>query len=213
MRGLFSYDGWLARILSKITDCICLSLLWLLCSLPLLTSGAATTALYYTVTKAVQSEGQGIWKSFWHSFGCNFKQCTVTSVILLFLYGILGFSLYSSWVLMRNGLVSTPLPIILLVIIATVTMWANYIFPYIARFENTTAQTLTNCAWLAFVHLLASVLFLVLFILAVVVFLLVPMGFLFAPAGYMMVTNTLYERIFQQYMPKDDLSVESHHRN
>ena len=44
MFGLFKYDGFLVQTCNKIVDCICLSLLWLVTSLPIVTIGAADAA-------------------------------------------------------------------------------------------------------------------------------------------------------------------------
>lgn len=49
MFGLFKYDSPFVQICNKIVDCICLSVLWLVTSLPVLTIGASTTALYYAI--------------------------------------------------------------------------------------------------------------------------------------------------------------------
>ena len=45
MRGDVT-DSGIMRVLSKICDIVCLNVLWLVCSLPIITIGASTTALY-----------------------------------------------------------------------------------------------------------------------------------------------------------------------
>lgn len=54
MGGLFDYDSKLFQLLLRVSDVVALSLLWLLCSLPILTLGASTSALYYTAMKLVR---------------------------------------------------------------------------------------------------------------------------------------------------------------
>ena len=63
MNRLFSLDGKLFHILSRIADLILLNVLWLLSSLPIITIGASTTALYYVMLKIVKNEDS----SFIHS--------------------------------------------------------------------------------------------------------------------------------------------------
>ena len=46
MGGLFDYDSKLFQLLLRVSDLVALSLLWLLCSLPVITIGASTSALY-----------------------------------------------------------------------------------------------------------------------------------------------------------------------
>ena len=75
MNRLFSLDGKLFHILSRIADLILLNVLWLLSSLPIITIGASTTALYYVMLKIVKNEDSYIIRSFFHSFllsGCSF---------------------------------------------------------------------------------------------------------------------------------------------
>ena len=47
MGGLFDYDSKLFQLLLRVSDLVALSLLSLLCSLPVITIGASTSALYY----------------------------------------------------------------------------------------------------------------------------------------------------------------------
>ena len=42
----FAYDSKFSQILMKICYCCYLNLLWFVCSIPIFTMGAATTALY-----------------------------------------------------------------------------------------------------------------------------------------------------------------------
>ena len=51
---VFRYQGGLWRALNTLTDIMALSVLWLLCSLPVLTLGAATTALYDSVVRCIR---------------------------------------------------------------------------------------------------------------------------------------------------------------
>ena len=60
---LFSYDSKFSQVLLKISYGCCLNLLWFLFSLPVITIGASTTALYYVSFKIVREEEHGIIKS------------------------------------------------------------------------------------------------------------------------------------------------------
>lgn len=51
---VFRYQGWLWRALNTLTDILALSVLWLLCSIPVLTLGTATTALYDSVVRCIR---------------------------------------------------------------------------------------------------------------------------------------------------------------
>ena len=42
--------------LSRIFDCLLLGILWMVCSIPVVTAGAAFTAVYYAYNKAVRQD-------------------------------------------------------------------------------------------------------------------------------------------------------------
>ena len=153
MFGLFKYDGFVVQICNKITDCICISLLWLVTSIPIITIGAATTALYYAVNNSIRYDRGGIWRSYWRSFRGNFKQATVIWLLLLLVYGVFGASLYCTYRLCMNGLLGKEMFYILLVVLALVMTWANMLFPYLAKFQNTTKMILKNCFGIGLLNL------------------------------------------------------------
>lgn len=53
-----------------------LSCLWYLCCLPVVTAGAATTALYYVTLKMARGQEGQLIPAFFHSFKQNLKQAT-----------------------------------------------------------------------------------------------------------------------------------------
>ena len=57
IKKIFGYEGSFITVTEKIFDIMFLSILWFLSCIPLLTIGAAVTALYYTVQKAKKNEG------------------------------------------------------------------------------------------------------------------------------------------------------------
>ena len=61
---VFRYQGGLWRVLNTLTDIMALSVLWLLCSLPVLTLGAATTALYDSVVRCIRYKQSGPYERF-----------------------------------------------------------------------------------------------------------------------------------------------------
>ena len=64
MRSLLNPENPVMRFLTKIGYTIILNLLWFLCSLPLFTIGASTTALYAVMQKLVRNEESGIASAF-----------------------------------------------------------------------------------------------------------------------------------------------------
>ena len=79
----FSYDSKFGQLFIKLSYGCCLNILWLVCSLPIITIGASTTALYYTSFKIAKDEGSFITTMFFRSFRQNFKQATIIWMIML----------------------------------------------------------------------------------------------------------------------------------
>ena len=91
MRSLLNPESPAMRFLTKIGYTIILNLLWFLCSLPLFTIGASTTALYAVMQKLVRNEESGIVSAFFTAFRQNFKQATKIWLVLLAALFFLGF--------------------------------------------------------------------------------------------------------------------------
>ena len=80
---VFRPDGGLHRLLSRITDIMALCGLWIVCSLPLFTVGAASSALYDTVVHSFRRGETVVYGRFFTSFRRNLKGGLVLSAIVL----------------------------------------------------------------------------------------------------------------------------------
>lgn len=67
-RSIFKPYGTVWTLLNTITDVLCLSLLWCLCSLPIITVGAATTALYDAAVRGIRYGQPGLYRRFFRTF-------------------------------------------------------------------------------------------------------------------------------------------------
>ena len=68
MRTLLDIDNPVIRFIIKIFDCMVLSVLWVAFSLPIITMGAASTALYSAIYHHIRMEEGYLWKSFWSAY-------------------------------------------------------------------------------------------------------------------------------------------------
>lgn len=160
---LFGYQSKFSRVMESIFNLVLLHFLWMIFSLPIVTIGASTTALYSVTMKIVKNEESYIIKGFWKAFRSNFKQATR-------LWGILAGAVV--WLLVTIRIcMSSFLPVlkaiqlcnagILLILILAIL----YVFPLQACYENTWQNTLKNsfyCAlrFLPWSVLMAGVIFL-----------------------------------------------------
>lgn len=126
-----------------------LNLLWLVCSLPIVTIGASTTALYYVTLKIAENEEGDITQQFFRSFKANFKQATVLWLILLAIGIVLGTDIYVLRHLSAatTGVVAVLLTLCLALVIVACVAYAAvlcYVFPLLARVDNTNVAMLKN---------------------------------------------------------------------
>ena len=83
--SIFDPEGPLMGTLAIIADLAILNLITLLCCVPVITAGAAMTAMHYVLLKIVRQEDGYITADFLRSFRQNFRQATaVWSLFLLF---------------------------------------------------------------------------------------------------------------------------------
>lgn len=145
MSGLFSLDGFLGRSLSRLADLIVLSILWIVFSLPIVTLGASTTALYTMTLRMVRDEEGKIAAGFFRAFKENFKSATCIHLFLLLLSGLVGYYWMLVGFLPEKFLVFfRGISILFWVLWLMETL---FVYPVQARFENTVWNTMKN-AWL-----------------------------------------------------------------
>lgn len=208
MGNLFNPENTLFQILTKAAGVIQLSLLWFLFSIPLVTVGASTTALYYTVNKTLFKNRGYIAQEFWGAFKSNFKQSTIAWIVILFFYilAVLDFYILRAF----GTLADYPNMdyVVLIILLALVTCWADYLFPCIARFANTTGKLLKNALIMALLNLPWTIFLLISFAAAVALFYAYPPLLFVVPALYMCCVVPILEQIFRKYMSPEDLAAE-----
>ena len=79
----FDLDGPIMRVLSKISDLLILNIITIICCIPIITAGAAFTAMHYCCLKLVRGKETSMTQDFFHSFKDNFKQSTIIWLIFL----------------------------------------------------------------------------------------------------------------------------------
>lgn len=158
-----NYDSKFSRIMIKLCYACFLNLLWLVCSLPVITIGASTTALYYACLKIVREEEFNAAGMFFRSFKQNFKQATVLWLIMLGTGLFLGTDGYILYHLRANstGAPAVIWTLMLALIIAAAVIWMIVllnIFPLTASVTNTNWEMIKNSFLIGTHYLFASIL-------------------------------------------------------
>ena len=209
MGRLFSYDSPIIQSINKIVDCAILSILWLIFSIPVITFGASTSALYYTVNKVIRHNRSHVWREFWGSFKANFKQSTIVWLILLVFTYVLGVDCIFLYNMIKAGTVASWILAPFAVTALFVVMWGIYTFAYIARFQASLKVIMKNSAFFVIRHLLRSVLLAVIFAASVAIFMFLPIVIVILPTLGMFLMTVILESIFERYMSDEDLVAEA----
>ena len=159
----FSYDSKFSQLLMKLCYACYLNLLWLLCSLPVFTIGASTTALYYASLKVVRGEESYVGRLFFRAFRENFRQATVLWLILLGIGLFLGADGYILYHLRAAsaGAAAIFWTLILALVIAVSVVYVivlEYVFPLLASVSNTNRAMLKNSFLIGTHYLFATIL-------------------------------------------------------
>lgn len=204
----FNWDNKFFQALGKLVDCMALSALWLVCSLPIVTFGASTSALYYAIHKSVRGNRGYMTKNFFHAFTKGFKQSTLSWLILLVVQIVLGMDAYITFQTLKTGNKMGVFFYFFLIMIVFSIIWACYLFPYAARFEDGVKATMKNALLMMIIHLPWSLLLLVLFAVAAIAVYVFPVLIFLMPALLFLTYDGILERIFRKYMSEEDLERE-----
>lgn len=149
--GIFSENSSLMQFLGKMGDLMILNLLFVICSLPLVTVGASLTALYRVTILRARGDESSILRLFWSAFRANFRQATFLELLMLVFAALACMDLY----LLYHGVAGESLLIVILCLlpVAIYLMVHSYVYPLCAQFENTVEQTIKNAFILAVGHL------------------------------------------------------------
>lgn len=137
--------------LNKLADLLLLNALWLICCIPVVTIGAATTAMYYVCIVSIRSGDGYVVRRFFKSFRENFKTATILWMLMLLLGTILGADLFFWYV--QGSLfakIMFVLSAVLAVLIGIVALWS---LPVLAKLDGSLKQTVVNAAKFAIAYL------------------------------------------------------------
>ena len=202
----FDLDSPFMSGLNKLADLVILNLITLLGCLPVLTAGASLTAMHYVLLKMVRNEEGYVFRDWFKSFKRNFRQATVIWIIFLAAGTMAALDL---WIIQENG-GAIPLFMKVFLILVILIVYAAYVwvFPILARYDNTVIKTVANALTMAFRVLPRTVLMGILAALPSLIFIYLPqvfpIVFLFGFTVPGMACAVLYSPVFRRMEPEED---------
>lgn len=200
MDKLFGPDSLFFKYGTILADLIILTIIWSLVSLPVITVGAATTAIYYVTTRQLSDREGYVTRDFFKSFKQNFITATLLTIIFMFFVIILFFNITSAY-----GTVFFYLSIVIAYeVIAT----AMYAFPILARFDLKLFGVLRNAFFMANRHIFTTLTcFVVLIALSLLTYKF-PFLFVVCVGLYCFITSIFFMMVFRKYVPDMDRDKE-----
>jgi uncharacterized membrane protein YesL len=177
---MFHPDSCLIRFLARICDLLLLNIVLILSCATIVFSGAAVTSLYAVTLKMLRGQDYTPIKDFLRGLRKNFLPSFPVTLLLfadVTLLAVLRITLYAETLLMPPTLF-----VLLAIITVFFTALLSWLFPLLARFENTFSRHLSNAVRLALANLPVTFLITAVNLLPVLLCLLLPvsMGVVFA---------------------------------
>ena len=153
--SFFNLDNPVFKFLSMSVDLVVLNIVFVITCIPVFTIGAALTSLQYVMVTGWDTQNSHLFKSYFKSFKQNFKQSTVVWLIMLAIGAFLGFT---GWMVYQQSKVDDSTLFMAFVVVFILICFVylcifTYIWPVIAKFENTTSMMFKNSLILAISHL------------------------------------------------------------
>ncbi|MGX7199642.1 YesL family protein [Enterococcus nangangensis] len=192
----------IAEKLTKIANLLLLSLLWVIFSLPIVTLGAATSALYASVYHCLIGERTDLFKTFLRTFKHSFSQATVAWLFYVTIVGIF----ILNWFLIQQRLDASWLnqfsQVFLLILSIGLLPVLFLMLAYISRFRDPLKKIFLNCVMLLLLNF-TKYLWLLVTLLVVGTFIwLIPISVVILPAYGSQLLEKKAEEIFIRYGAK-----------
>lgn len=167
-----SIDSPLMQMMSKVADLMIINLLTVVCMIPVITAGAALTAMHYQVLKVVRDEECYVVKGYFKAFRENFKQSTAIWLIML----VVSLILVGDFYIINNS--GIEFHFIFRAIMGAVAIFTAftflYVFPVQAKFVNPVFRTIKNAMAISIIQAPKSVVMLVLYVAPIVLAIFFP---------------------------------------
>lgn len=204
MAQFFSSENWAWKPFSLIADVFILSGLWFVCSVPIVTMGAATTALYDCVARCVRGTDDKLFARFFRTFKNEFG----SSALCVGFWGLLIFGLYQLVKLYGNSVAvtegSTVITVALLLgVVVTVGVFC-WVLPLLSRFTLSFGHLNATALKLALANMPRTLLLGIVTVIAAFLCIQFWLPFFFLPAVLALIWSLLLEPVFRKYMDETE---------
>ena len=197
MNNFLGLDSKFFKYGTILADIMILTLLWTLTSLPIITIGASTTAMYYVTTRQLSNREGYISRDYFRSFKENFFQATGVTILFAIIFAVLFINIQT----LPAASVLFPIQFVLLAVAVAVL---SFVFPVLSRFRFKFFELLRTSFFLAIRHFLTSITCVLLLYAVYMLVILWPIAFVICAGFYSLLTSLMFMRIFKKYLPEMD---------
>lgn len=201
LNGMFDPENRFWMFMEKVMNAVVISLLWLICSIPVVTMGAATTAVFQFTLRQVRDEEGYVWQSFFKAFKQNFRQATILWTAIL-ASGM--FLFYDIYVCLQIAVPQIVRLAVLAVLGCIGLLWmltVLYVLPLLACFRVTVRQAVHDSFVMAVGNLPVSIVILAVYAGFTVLAAMRPAAAVFCVGLAIFVSSYLFHFVFRRYMP------------
>ena len=203
-RNILHPDSGLMITMTQITDCIFLSLFWLLGCFPVVTAGVSSAALYDAVFYGFRKGDKHCWQRFAHAFRQNLKPGLIPGIAFLAGTALMLWVGIQLWNCAVYGSISWAVFSGAAFLMVLLLGMGSLLFPVLSRFENSMGALFSNTFRLGMANLPLTA---GLGVLNAVTFFLcaayvIPLFFL--PALSTLLSTLLVEPMLKPYMPAEE---------
>lgn len=199
-RNLFRPDSPLMVTMTQITDCVFLSLFWILGCVPGITAGASCAALYDSVYRGFRQGDRHPWQRFLHTFRGSWKSGMLPTAVFLVLSAGLVRGVIAVWNAAVYGMASWAFFAAVAFLGVTALGILSVVFPVLSRFENSFLGLMKNTLLLALANLPRTIALGMLNACAGLLCLRYVYPLFFLPALAALISTALLEPMFRPYL-------------
>ncbi len=207
---LFDFDGPFFSFFDRLSDIVILNVVFFVCCLPVFTIGAALTALSTVTQKMARKEEGYIVRGFFRSFKQNFLQSTGIWLILCFLGLIFALDIRILRGMEGGPVISAALGV-LLVLGLIYFFEFIYVFPLLAKFDNSIVNTMKNALLLSVKYLPWTIILTLLAVLPYIALyyylgVMIPVFMLGGFSLISLASSYIFKRLFDPLIKEEETS-------
>ena len=208
MRSFISYDGPLITLLSRFWNCVWLTVLFALCSIPVVTMGMSYSALYFTLRKTMRNERDYVTPTFFKAFVSNWRQGLAAGAIFLGVGVLLFLDYHILHGLTAAGLAAGGFSVAVLAAGYLLLLYALWVFAYLSRFQDRLGTVFRNSALLAVSNGGKTVLAGLILALAGLICYMEPILTALLPSVAVWLISGMLEKAFRASMSPEQLAAD-----